>query len=266
MPIHTEKTFEESIEAQLLAHGGWTKGNPADFCRDLGLVRQDFFGFVQDTQPQLWEELRKQHGSGFEEAVLDALTKNLESRGTLDVLRHGFKLLGKKIEAATFQPAHGLNPDILAKYKKNRLVLIRQVKFIPEQDQSVDMVMFLNGLPVATVELKNFFTGQNVEHAISRYKRRDPKHRLFHFKKRALVHFAVDPDLTGAHLAGTDLQDVSMRGACLRDADLERADLSRVVGLTASSVERARLDGAKLSPEMQAALRARAPERKSAKS
>ncbi len=81
------------------------------------------------------------------------------------MLRHGFKLLGKKVEAAYFQPAHGLNPEIIAKYAKNRLVLTRQVKFIPDQDDSVDMVLFLNGLPVATAELKNPLTGQTVEHA-----------------------------------------------------------------------------------------------------
>jgi type I restriction enzyme, R subunit len=216
LPVHTEKTFEEAIEAHLLAQGGWTKGNPADFRRDLGLVPQEFFAFVQDTQPQLWEELRKQNGSGLEEALLDALTKNLESRGTVDVLRHGFKILGKKIEAAYFQPAHGLNPEILAKYQKNRLVLTRQVRFIPEKDDSVDMVFFLNGLPVATVELKNHLTGQNVEHAISQYQRRDPKHRLFHFKRRALVHFAVDPDLAcmTTRLAGKETVFLPFNRGC----------------------------------------------------
>jgi len=192
---YKEVHFEEAIEAHLLTRGGWTKGDPAEFRRDLGLIPGDFFAFVQDTQPQLWEELRKQHGSGLDEALLDSLTKSLESRGTLDVLRHDFKVLGRTVEAACFQPAHGLNPDILVKYQKNRLMLTRQVKFIPEQDESVDMVLFLNGLPVATVELKNPLTGQNVEHAMRQYERRDPKHPLFHFKKRALVHFAVDPDL-----------------------------------------------------------------------
>jgi type I restriction enzyme R subunit len=216
MPIHNEKTFEESIEAHLLAEGGWAEGNPADYSPDLGLVPGDVFAFVQDTQPQLWGELRKGHGTGLEQALLDALTRNLESRGTLDVLRHGFKLLGKKIEAAYFHPAHGLNPDILAKYRKNRLVLTRQVKFASDQDDSVDMVLFLNGLSVATAELKNHLTGQNVEHAISQYQRRDPRHRLFHFKKRALVHFAVDPDLAymTTRLAGRETVFLPFNRGC----------------------------------------------------
>jgi type I restriction enzyme R subunit len=213
---YRELHFEEAIEASLLAQGAWTKGDPTDYRRDLGLLPNDFFRFVQETQPQLWGELRKGHASGLEETLLDALTKNLESRGTIDVLRHGFKLLGKKIDTAYFHPAHGLNPDILAKYQKNRTVLTRQVKFIPDQDDSVDMVLFLNGLPVATVELKNHLTGQTVEHAISQYQRRDAKHRLFHFKRRALVHFAVDPDLAymTTRLAGKETVFLPFNRGC----------------------------------------------------
>ncbi len=206
MAIHTEKTFEEAIESHLLGPGGWAKGNPVDFDRKLALRPKDFFAFVQDTQPTLSADLRKHHGQGLEDAVLDALSKALESWGTLDVLRHGFKLAGKKIEAAFFQPAHGLNPDIVAKYAKNRLVMTRQVKFIPDQDDSVDMLLSVNGLPVATVELKNHLTGQTIEQAIAQYKRRDPKQPLFQFKRRALVHFAVDPDLVSmtTQLAGKE--------------------------------------------------------------
>jgi type I restriction enzyme, R subunit len=206
LAIHTEKTFEEAIESHLLGPGGWSKGSPAEFDRKLALRPKDFFAFVQDTQPTLWTDLRKQHGQGLEDAGLDALSKALESWGTLDVLRHGFKVAGKKIEAAFFQPAHGLNPDIVAKYAKNRLVMTRQVKFISDQDDSVDMLLSVNGLPVATVELKNHLTGQTIEHAIAQYKRRDPKQPLFQFKRRALVHFAVDPDLVSmtTRLAGKE--------------------------------------------------------------
>lgn len=216
MSIHTERTFEESIEAHLLAQGGWRKGDPVAFDRELALVPTDFLAFVADTQPRLWEELRRQHGAERDATLVEALAKNLESRGTLDVLRHGFKLLGKKVEAAYFQPAHGLNPEILAKYQQNRLVLTRQVRFIPEQDASVDMVLFLNGLPVSTVELKNHLTGQTIDNAISQYKQRDPKHRLFHFKKRALVHFAVDPDLAAmtTRLAGKETVFLPFNRGC----------------------------------------------------
>ena len=216
MAIHTERTFETAIELHLLEQGGWTKGKPADFHREHGLVPKDFFAFVQASQPETWDELKKVQPSGLEEVVLDALVKFLETKGTLEVLRHGFKVLGKKVDAAYFKPAHGLNPDIVAKYEKNRLVITRQVKFIVDHDDSVDVLLTLNGLPIATVELKNHLTGQSTDHAIEQYKRRDPKHRLFHFKKRTLVHFAVDSDLVAmtTKLAGEDTVFLPFNRGC----------------------------------------------------
>lgn len=193
MSIKTEHVFESAIEAHLLDHG-WLKGNRDDFDRDLGIDKGQFFAFVEATQPILWESLRKQHGAGLEAGMLDALIKTLDSQGMLEVVRHGFKFFGKKIDLAYFKPAHGLNPDILALYEKNRLIVTRQVKFDPSSEESVDMLLSLNGLPIATVELKNHLTGQNVRHAIRQYKDRDRRQKLFQFKKRALVHFAVDPD------------------------------------------------------------------------
>ena len=117
-----ELHFEDAIEHHLISSGGWTKGSPKDFDRATALVSKDFFAFVESTQPELWTELKKHHQSGLEAAVLDTLVKALDSRGSLDVLRHGFKFFGKKIECAYFKPAHGMNPEILAKYAKNRLV------------------------------------------------------------------------------------------------------------------------------------------------
>jgi len=191
---HLEKAFEDAIEANLLASGGWEKGDPADFNAELALIPKDLFVYVKESQPDLWKSLSGQHKGDLEPAILDALTKHLEMKGTLNVLRYGFKFFGKKIEVATFRPAHGLNPDILTRYGMNRLTLTRQVKFAVGEEKSIDMLLSVNGLPVATVELKNPLTAQTVEHAVAQYRNRDPKHRLFQFKKRALVHFAVDPD------------------------------------------------------------------------
>src|ERR1035438_10514759 len=115
MPVHTEKAFENAIEAVLLDSGGWKKGDPGDFDAALALIPKDLFAFIRDTQPDLWKTLSDQHKGDLEPAVLDAVTKHLEMKGTLDVLRHGFKFYGKKIEVATFKPAHGLNPDVLAR-------------------------------------------------------------------------------------------------------------------------------------------------------
>lgn len=190
-----ERHFEDAIEHDLVTSGGWVKGNPADFDRENALVSKDFFAFVEATQKDAWGELRKHHRAGLEASVLEALTKALDNRGTLEVLRHGFKFFGKKIDCAYFKPAHGMNPDILAKYALNRLVVTRQVRFVAGGDQSVDLALFVNGLPVATAELKNPLTNQTVENAIKQYRHRKPHHPLFRFKARALVHFAVDPDL-----------------------------------------------------------------------
>ncbi|MBI2389098.1 MAG: type I restriction endonuclease subunit R [Deltaproteobacteria bacterium] len=191
---HTEAAFETAIETALLADG-WVKGDPKTFDRDRALQPDDFFAFVSAALPKLWAELEKQQGAGLRGAVVDTLVKQLASRGTLDVLRHGFKFYGKTLECAAFRAAHGLNPDVLATYAKNRCVITRQVRFVPGADESVDVLLSLNGLPIATLELKNQFTHQTVEDAIAQYKRRDARHPIFAFKSRALVHFAVDPDL-----------------------------------------------------------------------
>ncbi|MFO0760172.1 MAG: DEAD/DEAH box helicase family protein [Byssovorax sp.] len=196
---HTERAFEDAIEHHLVTHAGWRRGTPADMDRARALVPTDLFAFIEATQALLWAQLRSQHGAGLEPAILDALVKALDSRGTLDVLRRGLKFFGKKIDCAAFKPAHGLNPDILASYAENRLTVIRQAHFAPagdkDEDQSIDLLFVLNGLPIATIELKNPLTQQTVQHAIAQYQRRDPRHRLFQQKCRALVHFAVDPDL-----------------------------------------------------------------------
>ncbi|MEM1250483.1 MAG: type I restriction endonuclease [Acidobacteriota bacterium] len=191
---HKEVDFETAIQRDLL-DAGYHRGDPKAFDATLALTPPDLFAFIEATQPTLWATLKKNHPSGLESAVLDALTKNLTSRGTLDVLRHGFKFFGQKISAAYFRPAHGLNPELARQYEANRLVVTRQVRFDPNGGDSLDMMISLNGLPVATLELKNSLTGQTVEHAKYQYKNdRDQHLPLFQFKRRALVHFAVDTD------------------------------------------------------------------------
>lgn len=195
MAQHIERAFETAIEEHLLGHG-WFKGNPETFDRTLALDPVQAIRFISESQPQTWAELVKLHGVGVEKTVVEWLAKALDTQGTLHTLRHGFKFQGKLLRLAFFPPTHGLNPDLLALAEKNRLVVTRQAKFNPGSEQSVDMLLSLNGLPVATAELKNPLTGQNVQHAIEQYKNdRDQKLPLFQFKKRALVHFAVDPDV-----------------------------------------------------------------------
>ncbi|HSF32733.1 MAG TPA: type I restriction endonuclease [Candidatus Tectomicrobia bacterium] len=214
--IHTERALEDLIEVHLIEQGGWRQGHPADFDAALALTTSGLFAFIKTTQPTTWDKLRKHHQTGLEAALLDRLTSMLDSQGTLEVVRHGFKFYGEQIRLAYFRPAHGLNPEISALYAQNRLVVTRQVRCNPRGDESIDMLLSLNGLPIATVELKNQLTCQNVDDAIRQYKRRDPKLKLFQFKRRALVHFAVDPERVAmtTHLQGQDTVSLPFNRGC----------------------------------------------------
>ncbi|RNI22654.1 type I restriction endonuclease subunit R [Rufibacter latericius] len=193
--IHTELTFEEAIESHLIQYGGYEKGDKHNYNKELALDETVLFSFLQSTQPKEWEKLSKIHGSEIEKKLLYRLCKELELRGTLDVLRNGITDLGVKFRLAYFQPESGLNPDAEKMYAMNQLTVTRQVKYSKQNENSLDLVLSVNGLPVATAELKNQFTQQNVEHAKKQYMYdRDPKELLFQGKKRALVHFAVDTD------------------------------------------------------------------------
>ncbi len=195
MPQHTERAFETAIEEHLLGHG-WHKGDPTRFDRSLALDAAEVLRFIAETQGETWGQLRSQHGENVGKTVIEWLANALDHQGMLDVLRHGFGFMGKWLRVAAFKPSHGMNPDLLEKYAKNRLTATRQVRFDPGSEQSLDMLLSLNGLPIATVELKNPLTGQNVQHAIAQYRiDRNPHLPVFRFGKRALVHFAVDPDL-----------------------------------------------------------------------
>lgn len=201
---HTELAFEDAIEHHLVTEGGWLRGDPKAYDRKLALTPADLFAFLAASQPETWAAMQKQHGKDLEGLVLDAVERSLESQGTLHVLRRGVKVHGKKLEGAVFRPPHGMNPETLASYAANRLVVTRQVRFIDDAETSIDLLLSLNGFPIATAELKNHQTGQTVEHAVKQYRERDTRARLFQFKKRALVHFAVDPDVAfmTTHLTG----------------------------------------------------------------
>jgi type I restriction enzyme R subunit len=203
---YKEMAFEAAIERHLLTASGYEQGDnrpydaagsPLGFDRENALFPGLFVEFVKATQPQTWQALEKLHGTGTATIIIDDLCKALDGLGCLAVLRRGFKCFGKTIQAAYFAPATGMNPDTLALYKANRLTVTRQVHHsVRNASDSIDVVLVLNGIPVATAELKNPMTGQNVHHAMHQYRQdRDPRDKLLEFKRRALVHFAVDPDL-----------------------------------------------------------------------
>lgn len=191
----TEKAFETYVEEILLTTGGWKSGTNAEWDTERAVFPAQLFSFIQSTQASLWTEMRGLHASGLEELLLNTLVKELDTKGSLHVLRHGFKFYGKTFHLAYFKPAHGANAEVLELFAKNRLTVTRQVPCHPHDNRTLDMVLAVNGLPVATIELKNPGTGQNWQHAVRQYQNdRDPRAALFDFKKRALVHFAVDPD------------------------------------------------------------------------
>ena len=190
---HTEDRFEEAIEAELLENGGYVRDeNPYD--RAYAFKPASILQFIADSQPKQWQAFKRIHGDNSPKQLLESLHKELNTKGMLHVLRHGNKCLGKPFRVAYFAPNNQLNPETWKLYAENRLSVTRQLYFSEQDNKSLDMVLFLNGLPIATLELKNEMSGsETVAHAKKQYKeRRNPKELLFTFKQRALVHFAVD--------------------------------------------------------------------------
>jgi type I restriction enzyme, R subunit len=200
MSLHKEISFETEI-CQHLGDRGWlhADGDAAGYDRARALFPADVQAWVQATQASTWDILLRNHGALAGETVLARLRDQLDQRGTLDVLRHGIELLGLKapVKLAEFKPALVINADILARYAKNRLRVVRQVRYSLHNENCIDLVLFLNGVPVATVELKTDFT-QSIDDAIDQYRfDRLPRSKgqapepLLAFPRGALVHFAV---------------------------------------------------------------------------
>ena len=195
MSITTENTFETALVETLVEQGGYTQGNAEDYSKELGMFKYEVIAFLQASQPKRWAKISAIHGADTENRIINRLDKELSLRGSLDVLRNGFVDYGVRFQMAYFQPASGLNPDAVDLYNKNSLKVYRQIYYSTKNKNSVDVVLALNGIPVATLELKNQFTGQDVGNALKQYSTtRDNKELLFAFKKRTLVHFAVDQD------------------------------------------------------------------------
>ena len=200
----SETAFETVIEAHLLGNG-YERVAGEGFDRERAIFPETVLGFVRETQPKEWAKLEKLLGDSADTQVLGDLCKWMDAHGALATLRHGFKCYGRTLHAAYFKPAHELNPELEARYAANRLGLTRQLHFSPRSEKSLDVTLSLNGIPVATLELKNPLTGPTVEDALRQYQRdRDPRDPIFEFKRRALVHFAVDTEsvLMTTRLAG----------------------------------------------------------------
>ena len=217
----SERAFEAAIEAALLRHGpdevadipgrvgedeepygdpglrpgGYHKRRPEDYDRALCLLPADVLDFVLATQPKEWQKLTQHHGSEVRERFLRRLSSEIERRGALDVLRNGVKDMGCRFRLAFFRPASGLNEETRRLHAASFFAVVRQVRYSAKNEKSLDMVLFLNGIPIFTAELKNPLTGQTVEDAMRQYRTdRDPREPLLAYG-RCLAHFAVDPNL-----------------------------------------------------------------------
>ncbi len=197
----TEAGFESFICDWLVDRGGYdavkvgtAQGSPTDFDPARGLDTAELYAFIGATQGEKWDELRNLYGDPdkAQRGLADRLAKEVDARGTVDVLRHGVVDLGVTIRLAFFRPAWGLTPELVERYGKNRLTVTRQLPYEAGLTKAVDLCLFVNGVPVATAELKDALTGQGTDQAIEQYRTaRDPKNPLL---RRAVVHFAVDTE------------------------------------------------------------------------
>jgi len=175
--------------------GGYHRREPEEYDRQLCLIPRDVLDFVYATQAKEWTRLKQHHRDEVKDRFLQRLSREIESRGALDVLRNGIKDSGCKFNLAYFRPSSGLNEELNRVYAGNIFSVVRQLRYSLRNENSIDLALFLNGIPLFTAELKNPLTGQTVENAIKQYKfDRDPKDALSSFR-RCLAHFAVDPDL-----------------------------------------------------------------------
>lgn len=187
--------FEAFIEGFLLSSANYQKRLSSQYDKDLCMDVEILMNFITSTQSKQWGKLVEQYGEErAKERLLGRISDEIRERGLLDVLRNGAKDSGASFVLAYFKPVASLNLESLALYGANIFTVVRQVKYSKKNENSIDMVLFLNGLPIITIELKNQLTGQSVEHGIRQYRTdRDAKETLLSFK-RCLVHFAVDTE------------------------------------------------------------------------
>ncbi|MBL7066348.1 MAG: type I restriction endonuclease subunit R [Candidatus Marinimicrobia bacterium] len=187
---YLEQDFEEHIEEHLVS-SGYSSSDPSIYDKTLCLIPAQLIEFIQETQAKTLEKLELQYGSETEIKLIKRVSTEIENRGVIDVLRNGVKDRGCDFHLVYFQPRSGLNPEHKDLYKQNRFTVIRQLKYSLKNENSIDMGIFIDGIPIVMMELKNTLTGQNHIDGEKQWKYdRDPKEPLFRFK-RNLVYFSV---------------------------------------------------------------------------
>jgi type I restriction enzyme, R subunit len=196
MSNYKEIAFEDFIEKQLAGLHDYRKRNArADYDKKLVMDGELVLEFLRASQTEKMEQHQERFGNDADSKLLVRLDDEITARGVLDVLRNGFEDRGMKFDMAYFQSDASFNAEIERLYKSNILSVIRQLKYSEKNENSIDMVLFVNGLPIFTIELKNQMTNQDVQNSMAQYKSdRDPREKLLG-NMRCLVHFAVDTDL-----------------------------------------------------------------------
>ena len=187
-----EKRFEEDIESSLLK-SGYEKGNLKTYDRERAIDMPKLIAFIEKTQPKQWERYTKMYGEKAEEKLYRRFQDSVDTQGLLYVLRHGFKDRGISLKVCAFRPNSTLSDKVMADYDANILTETRQFRYSTENENSIDIVLSLNGIPVVALELKDQLTGQSVANAMRQWEEdRNPKELCFHRDTRFLVYFAVD--------------------------------------------------------------------------
>ena len=196
--LHKEKVLQDHLIAELVNGSGYERRDPkVDYDRALAMDRALVLRFVQTTQPEAWEKLCQHYTASAEAVFFKQLDKALKDRGLLDVLRKGIKIVpGIALSLCYFRPASALEPKRVAEYQANILSVMDEVEYSQKQGGRLDVVLFVNGLPVATIEAKNLLTGSTFRNAEKQYRddRSPAGEPLLTFKRGALVHFALDED------------------------------------------------------------------------
>lgn len=194
----SEKGFETNIEASLIGagyHKRVLEGEDSHLFKEHAIDIEELFAFLEDTQPQRMRTLKKTYGADYQKKVFVRIVDQIKKHGLLECIRKGIKDRGVSLDLAYNKPPTTMNRTLIEKYEKNRFNVSRQVYYSKDNQNSLDMVLFLNGLPLVVMELKNPLTGQTVEHAKKQLIHdRNPKEQLFQSNSRAIVYFAVDPD------------------------------------------------------------------------
>ena len=165
-----EKRFEQDIEEYLTTQGGYIKGNPKSFDRELGLDKATFISFLKDSQPKTWKRYEKIYGADSEKQVIERFCREVKMVGLLRVLRQGFTDRGIKFKAVFWKPETSINATTVKQYESNILHCTRQLHYSLNNENSIDIVLFVNGIPIVSMELKCQFTGQSTANAIMQYK------------------------------------------------------------------------------------------------